>query len=265
MNRTERAMMVRMGLLLLAALGLAMAIMLLPLAPVEALIGASGFDEMVPAAAPPLGMTARAIVALAVSLTLFLFGIGPFVVRGAARPIRPRAARAARSEGGTIAAKDSGGVLGWLRDRMDRDPASAGDGEAPPPRLRAADRHPDAPARAPLRAGRDLADTEPLPPPLPEGEVPPVAIRRGIAQPADGAVTTGATGAAGQPEPAPGDLLALADRLASAIDTHGAAARARLMSRRTAPVPPPPIPPKLDESLDEALDAALRTLDNKGR
>jgi hypothetical protein len=111
-----------------AGLALAFAFVAMPDGIFESLIIASGLPNLVPAAAPPLGQTARGAVAVAA-------GIGGFLLLflllralgGKSRPARSR--------------------------RVDKMISPA-----PPPRVRRADAHPDAPARAPLLAGAELGE-----------------------------------------------------------------------------------------------------------
>ncbi|GAA4760647.1 hypothetical protein GCM10023219_00410 [Stakelama sediminis] len=98
----------------------AAALLAIPRAMVERAIMASGLPAVLPAAAPPLGMTAR--IALAV--------IAGLVVAGAFL-------------GATAL------LSGMRRGKAEKDDSM--------PTIRRADAHPDAPPRAPLRAATDLA------------------------------------------------------------------------------------------------------------
>lgn len=87
------------------------------------LIGATGLPSLVPAARPPLGDTARLLIAFAGALATFLTVSA--LLRALNKPAQGRA----------------------------RKPAEV---TSEPPRLRRADAHPDAPSRSPILAGREL-------------------------------------------------------------------------------------------------------------
>ncbi|WP_052507694.1 hypothetical protein [Sphingomonas hengshuiensis] len=105
----------------LAAIGVAA----MPGATLESLVTESGLPSVIAAAEPPLGMTARALVALGVGL--FVAGFAWLLVVVA-------------TGGGVAEAPDDDVHFGDL----------------PTPVIRRADAHPDAPPRPPLRAMRDL-------------------------------------------------------------------------------------------------------------
>ncbi len=110
----------------LAALALAFFTYAMPDDLFSGLIARSGLPNLVAAAEPPLGMKARGAVIAAVAI--LIFGAVLLLFRAIDRiSARPAAAKAAPAE-------------------------------AEAPRLRRADTHPDAPARRPLLAGRDLGD-----------------------------------------------------------------------------------------------------------
>jgi hypothetical protein len=101
------------------------------------LVVASGLPSLVAAAQPPLGMTARAAALAAGAVLSFAAVFALLRALDRASAVRPRMA----------------GIEA---------PAEA-------PRLRRADAHPDAPARRPLLAGRDLSEpVEPIEAPAPE-------------------------------------------------------------------------------------------------
>jgi len=120
----------------------------------ERIVAASRIDTIVAAAAPPLGQTARLLLALGLAGLGGIFGL----VLG--RTLAARALRvapiAATDEAPDQRSGDSGQAtpaLG-LRDRLAR---LTGQGDGPRdfedlPKLRARDRHPDAPGRKPLSA-----------------------------------------------------------------------------------------------------------------
>ncbi|SCW56378.1 hypothetical protein SAMN02927924_01385 [Sphingobium faniae] len=135
----------------LAALGgggAALAMLSMPVGLVETLIASTGVSEILPAAAPPLGMTAR----LGLALFAALMAIGIIGVM--------------RREGRLLALEHEGrsdgvrgaGKMGFALSRLTafarrRERSSDRFGE---PVLRRADAHPDAPARAPIFASRDF-------------------------------------------------------------------------------------------------------------
>lgn len=100
------------------ALTVALVIALLPVWRIEAAVGASGLPALLPAAAPPLGMTARVALMLAAATLI----AGPLWI----------------------------GL--WLLLPAKRKRRAAG----AEPSVRRADAHPDAPPRQPVRATRDL-------------------------------------------------------------------------------------------------------------
>ncbi len=110
----------------LAALSLAFFTYAMPDGLFSSLIARSGLPNLIAAAEPPLGMKARGAVIAAVAILIFAAVLLLFraIDRISARPATAKA-----------------------------EPA-----EAEAPRLRRADAHPDAPARRPLLAGRDLGD-----------------------------------------------------------------------------------------------------------
>lgn len=118
----------------------------------ERIVLALHVEALIPAAAPPLGMTARILIASA--MTLLGAAIGFAVAHVAAAPVRRR--QAARARAAT------------------REPAG-GAFEPEMPAFRARDLHPDAPVRAPVAAldefGEPLLDEVVVPPPAPLAEL----------------------------------------------------------------------------------------------
>jgi hypothetical protein len=117
-----------------AALGGAMAglvVLLLPTAWIEAEVAASGLPGLIAAASPPLGLTARIALMLGMgtAAAMLMWGLGRIVF--GRLPVVVRLPR-------------------MQRPRADRDEVAA------IPVLRRGDAHPDAPARAPVLAMRDL-------------------------------------------------------------------------------------------------------------
>lgn len=99
----------------------------------ENLVIKSRIDLIVPAAAPPLGVTARILLALILAALGAI--VGATIARRLARP-KPSFAERKRAMGGTLAAE---------------------------PKVRARDSHPDAPARRPISAHEELGDEMPGP------------------------------------------------------------------------------------------------------
>jgi hypothetical protein len=92
------------------------------------MIVASGLPSMLPAAQPPLGMTARSGIAVPAAFGVFL---ATWLLLRSLNGAKPRPRR------------------------------EAGEIDAAPLRLRRADAHPDAPSRPPLIAGLELGEPEP--------------------------------------------------------------------------------------------------------
>ncbi|MGN7160033.1 hypothetical protein [Sphingomonas sp. SAFR-052] len=118
------------------ALTVALVIALLPVWRIEAAVEASGLPALLPAAAPPLGMTARVVLMLAAATLI----AGPLWI----------------------------GLWLLLPVKRKRRPATA------EPSVRRADAHPDAPPRPPVRATRDLGKPflDPLDPVETEMDLP---------------------------------------------------------------------------------------------
>ena len=169
----------------------ALVIATIPPALLEAVIGATGLSEFVPAAAPPLGNTARMLLALfaglvAAGIVFFItnrtpsdtaqenpdMGVALREKLNAASP--PQAdydlPERKKSRGFALPKFDAKSLTRFLRKPKK---SGAGDGNgvgekaritdlADLPRLRDSDTHPDAPPRKPIMAGADLG--APLPP-----------------------------------------------------------------------------------------------------
>lgn len=128
----------------------------------ETVVAATGIAEVIPAAAPPLGATARSLIALFVGVLvgsiLFLF-LQRKGAQAMAFPNRKavddrRDPPIDTPEPPSAEKKKRFNLLNFLRRGNDGDAIRE---FSDLPKLRAADRHPDAPARAPLRADTDLA------------------------------------------------------------------------------------------------------------
>ncbi len=131
----------------LAALSIAFIAFAAPADLLGALVASSGLPAILPAAAPPLGTTARIAIALGGSAIVFLLVLA---------------------------------LLGWLdrfatpsRSRFVSEPDVASEA----PRLRRRDAHPDAPAVKPVSAARDFGSFEAAPelPVAPVTELEPAA------------------------------------------------------------------------------------------
>lgn len=138
----------------------------IPMSAIEGFVTAYGIAELLPAAAPPLGDTAR----LALSA-----GIGTLTA-GALLALLPRVesddmgfetaiqkvGEAGKDEAQGVAPASKGGKLaGWLRTlrfgKSEPAPGAITDfADLAPVRIRNGDQHPDAPVRAPIRASSDL-------------------------------------------------------------------------------------------------------------
>ncbi|AMK24503.1 MULTISPECIES: hypothetical protein [unclassified Sphingobium] len=137
--------MSRLAKALLGALGAGLLLFSLPVGLVETVVASSGLSEAIPAAAPPLGMTARLLLAgFGAVMALGLIGAGKREKRVALLTHDKQG----RGNGAAGVSKMGFALskLSWLsRDRSKSGPA-----------LRRADAHPDAPARAPIFASRDF-------------------------------------------------------------------------------------------------------------
>lgn len=135
----------------------AVATMFVPVAMLETFTGATGLSELVPAAAAPLGDTARALIA---------FGAGVFTLAALALTLLRKDRTPQRLSPETAATPtDETQDAHAFKDRlvrisMPKMPWSKGDDDitelADLPKLRNGDSHPDAPPRRPLSAQQDL-------------------------------------------------------------------------------------------------------------
>ena len=158
MERTPKAPRI---MALLAGTGAAVAVLTLPVGLLELVVSSTGVSELVPATAPPLGETARLLVA----------GFAGTMTAGAAMAI------------GHADATDRGEEkMGFALSKLT---AMARGGRERPalqgvPTLRRADAHPDAPARRPIFASEDFGASDifarPVPAPEREPEPEPAAV-----------------------------------------------------------------------------------------
>ncbi len=132
----------------------AVATMFVPVAMLEAFTGATGLSELVPAAAAPLGDTARAIIAFAAgALTLAILAYLLLRQDNAPRVVaEPATVDDAHN---AVSFKDR-----FARFALPKMPWAKGEDDitdlADLPKLRNGDAHPDAPPRRPLSAHQDL-------------------------------------------------------------------------------------------------------------
>ncbi len=185
MDSQTRAILTAMG----GAAVAAVVAMLVPVGIWEAITGSTGISEMIPATRAPLGDTARALIAFGVAAFSFAI-VSVLLLR---RKPAPRAV-AERTVVYETAAdhhdeadpdyEASPSLASRLKDRVSafveaRRGRPDIEGLEDLPKLRSGDAHPDAPARRPLLATRDLAD--------PVSEVPlpaaPVAIAEIVREP----------------------------------------------------------------------------------
>ncbi|BBD99051.1 hypothetical protein SAMIE_1025520 [Sphingobium amiense] len=134
----------------LGALAAALAVLFMPVGLIETVVASSGISEAVPAAAPPLGQTARLL--LAGFAGLMAAGITGLTARtqDGGREDSEEQVREPRARG----AKTMGFAFSKLTALARGRAAPVED--APVPALRRADAHPDAPARAPIFASKDF-------------------------------------------------------------------------------------------------------------
>ena len=156
---------------LVGGVAAALAVATLPHGFLESIIGATGFSEILPAAAPPLGNTARGLIAVMAGLVsasiIYYFihqkGGGDMSValrktissNEQARLDAHESVRVAEEKPRFTLPKFSAKSLTQLLKKPRRAPGDIMD-LADLPQLRAADSHPDAPARRPLFADSEL-------------------------------------------------------------------------------------------------------------
>ncbi|WP_375194790.1 hypothetical protein [Sphingobium sp.] len=132
---------------LLGASGFALALLSLPVGLIETVVASSGLSEALPAAAPPLGIKAR----------LLLAGFGAVMAWGliAARHETRRVHLLTHEKEGRPQSAAGVSKMGFALSKLSwlsRGRGSMGSG----PALRRADAHPDAPPRPPIFASRDF-------------------------------------------------------------------------------------------------------------
>lgn len=137
---------------LFAGIVVALIVLAMPAGLIETVVASSGLSEALPAAAPPLGLKAR----------LLLAGFGALMAMGCAcfgaAPATGKRDRRCRSVTGVSDMGFALPKLNWLsRGR------AVGASRISRPLTRRADAHPDAPARAPIFASRDFGGLDIFP------------------------------------------------------------------------------------------------------
>lgn len=126
----------------LAGAGAALAILWTPVGVIEMLVASTGLSEAIPAAAPPLGLNARLLIAAFAAL----MAVGLVWSMGKKGGRKHAPAKGERKMGFALSK-----LTAFARGRSTRDVSAESR-----PTLRRADAHPDAPARAPIFANRDF-------------------------------------------------------------------------------------------------------------
>lgn len=273
----------------LAGGGVALVVLTTPVGLIEMLITSAGISEMLPAAAPPLGFSARLLIA----------AFAGVMAIGIASTFTGKTKQRALIDGRAKGDRKMGFALSKLT-AFARGRSALGGASHPAPALRRADAHPDAPARAPIFASRDFdgldiftsAAPEPrrmtqpetveperssvtldmplAPEPLTEAELPPVPVFAGpgftpsfIAMPEPEGPAPLAQATFAEPiDPRPISSLSiteLTERLERGLTQRGAPSTPRVIADM--PVAEPvPVSPIVQPDVDEALRAALGTL-----
>ena len=139
----------------LGGIAAALLILWIPVGVVEMVVASSGISEAWPAAAPPLGLKARLLLAMFAALMV----VGIMSVTRRARPVDDgddgKNGRDQRAEGARQMGFAFSKLTALARGRMGASFDQPIEGRAPS--LRRADAHPDAPARAPIFASRDFS------------------------------------------------------------------------------------------------------------
>ncbi|EQB11874.1 hypothetical protein [Sphingobium lactosutens] len=170
----------------LAGVAAAVALLATPVGLLEMLVASSGLSEALPAAAPPLGLTAR--------LTMAVF-VGVLIAGAVAASVRdPRRADDEQDMDGRQRSAQGARQMGFAFSKL----TALARGRAAPiripdaPALRRADAHPDAPPRPPIFASRDFDGVEIFARPdakrrplivAPEPESQSVVPMQGVARP----------------------------------------------------------------------------------
>lgn len=264
----------------LCGLGIAAILLAMPVGFLETLVASSGLSEALPAAAPPLGLKARLLLAAFCGvMAAGAAWAGP----GQSRPAERE--QQGRRRQGVAGVK----IMGFALSKLNWLARGRGAGASRGSRLalRRADAHPDAPARAPIFASRDFGGLDIFPRVAPmrlgeadaaEPEQPPVirALPRVAASPAlDEAIEaeyeeviepTVAPLADPAPEaPVPPaaalSITELTERLERGLARRTREPRTGSGVLADMPVEAPvPVRDEVDDQADQALRAALSTL-----
>ena len=258
----------------LGGAGAALILLAMPVGLIELVVASSGISESVPAAAPPLGLKARLLLAAFGAL----MAIG-FVWMGQKGPAAPR--RTVIGRGDRVPGVSGMGFalskLSWLSRGRNGTAARGGR-----PALRRADAHPDAPVRAPIFASRDFGGLEifpgaaPLRPVVEVEEAPVVLALPRMAPPEPEPLAIAESADAGEEilaaEPIIAPSVVQADPLPAPTLSELTARLERGLARRERgtrgstvladmPVEPAvPVRAQVEHDVDEALRAALGTL-----
>lgn len=155
---------------LLSGSAAALVMLSVPVPLLEMVVASTGLSEVVPSAAPPLGLNARAMLAgfagmLGIGLSLALQSRSATEVSTTElSEDEEDAGEPAKGEGKMGFALSK--LTSFTRSRGRKAPALGLEAIEPMPVLRRADSHPDAPARRPIFASRDFDGTEPFTRPL---------------------------------------------------------------------------------------------------
>jgi hypothetical protein len=157
---TMRALAIALG----GAILTSVIAMVIPVSVFEAITGATGFSELVPATGAPLGDTARALIAFGFGALAFA-ALAVFLLR------RPVVAKAPSETADAVAqdVSDAPSFMDKMRAKLSEITTGGSSADAVTelsdlPKLRAGDAHPDAPPRRPISAHRDFGEvvTEPV-------------------------------------------------------------------------------------------------------
>lgn len=166
LNRKTSAIALAVGASIIASVST----MFVPTSILEAITGATGLSELIPATAAPLGDTARALIAFGAGAVMMILAAA-FLLRRADNdaPATAKSKEAIKATPKPIEKKGENKMIAILKERMGnmqmpkmpwaRDKDSDDVFELSDlPKIRAQDAHPDSPARKPISAVNDLAD-----------------------------------------------------------------------------------------------------------
>lgn len=153
---TMRALAIALG----GAILTSVIAMFIPVSVFEAITGATGFSELVPATGAPLGDTARAMIAFGFGALAFA-ALAAYLLRKPARVKAPTAtvepAEFAADDTPSFMEKMRGKIGDYMESRRNADAVKE---LSDLPKLRAGDAHPDAPPRRPISAHRDFGEVD---------------------------------------------------------------------------------------------------------